>query len=141
MDISSGLKQATALAKEKKFDLAIELLMKLLPAMAIQGGFPHSAYTKIVPYFQKAGRYAEVEEYCNNFLFTLIKKECKNTFGHQSSETINAFINLHSSMVYDKLRLCAKREKQSADIVRFTKSQTAFYELYEAWLIKEHGET
>ena len=31
MDISSGLKQATALAKEKKFDLAIELLMKLLP--------------------------------------------------------------------------------------------------------------
>ena len=141
MDISAQLKQATVFAKAKEFNQAIDLLMELLPLMSTQGGFPHSAYTKIIPYFQKAGRYSEVEQFCKTYLFLSIKRECEKTFGHKPCETITAFIHLHTSMIYDKLSLCAKREKLSEDMERFNYAKGAHYDIYETWFATEHGET
>jgi len=139
MDISTQLKQATVFAKEKEFNQAIDLLIEILPLMATQGGFPHSAYTKIIPYFQKAGRYSEVEQFCKTYLFVSIKRECEKTFGHQPRETITAFIHLHTSMIYDKLLLCAKREKLKEDMERFGYAKSAHYDIYESWLVTECG--
>ncbi|WP_017219792.1 hypothetical protein [Moritella dasanensis] len=141
MDISVNLKEATTLAKSKNYDQAIELLIELLPIMASQGGFPHSAYTKIIPYFQKAGRYSEVEEFCKTYLFISIKRDCDKTFAHKPKETGSAFIHLHTTMVYDKLLLCAKREKCQDDMARFQNAKVAHYDIYESWFLKEHGYT
>ncbi|GAA60771.1 hypothetical protein P20652_2638 [Pseudoalteromonas sp. BSi20652] len=81
MDISENLKSATAFAKDKNFDSAIELLQQVLPSMAIQAGYPYSSYTKIIPYFQKAQRYSEVELYCEAVLIPLVKRDCKKLLG------------------------------------------------------------
>ncbi len=138
-DISTLLENATALAKDKKFDEAIGLLVNLVPSMANQGGFSHAQYTKVIPYFQKAGRYSEVESYCEDVLIGAVKSDCDKTFGHQPKETKEAFINLYASKIYDKLRLCAQRENLSDEVKRFRALQQRHYSKYEAWFEKEHG--
>ena len=140
MNISENLKSATAFAKDKNFDSAIELLQKVIPNMAIQAGYPYSSYTKIIPYFQKAQRYSEVESYCEVVLLPLVKRDCEKTFGHQPKETVLAFYNLHTSMIYEKLALCAKREKNKIDEKRFKLQKSKHYVIYDEWFAKEHGE-
>ncbi len=139
MDISDKLKSATAFAKDNNFDSAIEVLQEVLPNMAIQAGYPHSSYTKIIPYFQKAQRYSEVESYCESVLLPLVKQDCEKAFGHKPSETILAFYNLHVSMVYEKLALCSKREKNKEDEKRFKFEKDKHYIIYDEWFAKEHG--
>ncbi|WMO12564.1 hypothetical protein [Pseudoalteromonas piscicida] len=137
-EINEQLKVATSLAKENSFDEAIELLQAIIPQMGQIGGYSHSSYTKIIPYFQKAGRYSEVEEYCKNDLFEAVVTDCKNVFGHQSDETIKAFIHLFKYKIYDKLRLCAQREKDFDSKRRFEEAGRCNYEIYEKWLDKQN---
>lgn len=128
-DINTLMKSATALAKEYRFDEAIELLKNLVPSMAKQGGFSHAQYAKIIPYFQKAGRYSEAERYCESVLLKATKSDCYKTFAHQPKATREAFSNLHTSKIYDKLRLCAQREKLPGEVKRFKALEQRHYAL------------
>tara|TARA_R110002012_G_scaffold309334_1_gene516289 strand:- start:26 stop:463 length:438 start_codon:yes stop_codon:yes gene_type:complete len=136
-EMNEQLKIATSLAKEKRFDEAIELLQTIIPQMGQIGGYSHSSYTKIIPYFQKAGKYFEVEEYCKGDLFAAVVTDCRNVLGHQPEETINAFIHLFTCKIYDKLRLCAQRESDLDSKLRFEDAGRYHYEIYEKWLDKQ----
>lgn len=137
-EVNKQLKIATSLAKEKRYDEAIKLLQDIIPQMGKIGGYSHSSYTKIIPYFQKAGRYSEVEEYCKSDLFAAVVSDCRGVFGHQSEETIKAFIHLFTCKIYDKLRLCAQRENDLGSKLRFEDTERHHYEVYEKWLDKQN---
>ncbi|MBA6411152.1 hypothetical protein H4J63_17930 [Pseudoalteromonas sp. 5Ae-yellow] len=136
-EINVQLKIATSLAKGKRFDEAIEVLQAIIPKMGKTGGYSHSSYTKIIPYFQKAGRYLEVEEYCKSDLFEAVVTDCRNVLGHQPEETIIAFINLFTCKIFDKLRFCAQKENDLDSKLRFEDAGRYHYEIYEKWLDKQ----
>lgn len=77
MDIRESTKTATALAKSGDYDGAISLLQSIIPKMAKTGGFSGGLYTKIIPYFQKAGRYKEGVEYAERTLIPAFRDDCK----------------------------------------------------------------
>ncbi|GIU09190.1 MULTISPECIES: hypothetical protein [unclassified Shewanella] len=138
MDIREATKRATSLFKERKLDDAVELLKSVVPEMAKVGGFTKGDYTKIIPYFQKAGRYQESVEYSENVLVPAIEEDCRRTFNHKCREIQQAFQSLGISEVYDKLRLCAKREKIPSDESKYGKLSIEAYERYTELL--ETGE-
>ncbi|KPQ20222.1 hypothetical protein [Halomonas sp. HL-93] len=138
MDIRESTKTATALAKSGDYDGAISLLQSIIPKMAKTGGFSGGLYTKIIPYFQKAGRYKEGVEYAERTLIPAFRDDCKKTFGHKCKEIQEAFQNLGVSSVYEKLKLCAKREKSPDDESLFERYAKDFHSQYEKLL--EAGE-
>lgn len=139
MDIRESTKTATALAKDGDYDSAIYLLKLVVPEMAKAGGFSSGSYTKIIPYFQKAGRYKEGVKYAESTLISATKKDCKKTFSHKCKEIQEAFQSLGISSIYEKLKLCAKREKLADDESKFERLGKDFYSEYERLL--EEGET
>jgi hypothetical protein len=136
MDIHEATKSATRLAKEGKLDDAIERLKSIIPEMAKVGGFTSGGYTKIIPYFQKAGRYQESIEFSKNVLPLAIEKDCQKTFHQKPLEIQQAFYNLEISAIYDKLRLCAKRENIPRDESKFEQLSIEAFDLYTELLDK-----
>lgn len=130
MDIRETTKKATNLAKCGKFNDAVEQLKLIVPEMAKIGGFTRGSYTKIIPYFQKAGRYQEGIEYAESILIPAIKHDCQKIFNHKCKEIQQAFQNLGISEVYDKLRLCAKRERIPNDESKYEQRSIDAYERY-----------
>jgi hypothetical protein len=118
MDIYTTTKQATELHKAGDTDGAIELLKSINPLMAQQGDF--NGLLKIIPYFQKAGRYSEGVEYAEHQLIPLISLACKVCFSQRSEQTIESFRLRQTAELYAKLSLIAKREKVPSDLSRFT---------------------
>ncbi|HDY7832536.1 TPA: hypothetical protein RQK25_004446 [Vibrio vulnificus] len=135
--IDKKLKDATALAKAGNFEASISLLKTVVKEMGRVGGYPHSAFCKIIPYFQKAGLYDQAETYCINDLFSAVETNCRMMFRQRNEETIQAFIHLHKAMIFDKLRLIAKRERRASDESRFVEQQSKHYSIYEQWFEKE----
>ncbi|WP_406610728.1 hypothetical protein [Agarivorans sp. JK6] len=128
MDTYELVKQASALAKLKKYDEAINLLNELRVEHQI------SCSEKIIPYYQKAGRYNELEKYCIETLIPMDSRVAKNTFSHKCKELQHAFVNLSVYKIYMKLALCAKREKNGFDELRFLSEASLYYEQYETSL-------
>lgn len=85
MDVAQHLKQATALAKSGDHDSAIEVLLRALPFMVSSGGHPNASFTKIIPYFQKAGRYDEGVRFALDELVLFMTENQKKDFCTQSS--------------------------------------------------------
>lgn len=127
-------KQATSYAKAKDFDKAIEILDQLISDLDKYELDHSSLLIKIIPYFQKAGKYSEVERYVLSRVLPILEKTKQKAFQHKSDMTQLAFIELYLYRIYDKLRLCAKREKQSADEQRFTAESKSHYGNYERYL-------
>lgn len=127
-EISGLMKDATAETKEGNFIQAIavvrEALSKIKQSNLLYG---HGFYTKIIPYYQKAGLYSEVESFCLNELVPDIREAVQRGMGHRCIEIQEIHFYQYIAMVYDKLRLVAKREKEQADEARFFKE----YEFYE----------
>nr|BAM75715.1 hypothetical protein [uncultured microorganism] len=135
-EISDALKKSSALAKENKFDDAIELLKETLPKMFSAGtSYPGDTYAKIIPYFQKAGHYLEIEAFSIKYLIPEVELKAKKNFSHKSIEIQNAFGSLYVSDIYKKMALCAKREKLKSDESRFNdltqEYKTKYSELLE----------
>ncbi len=57
--INALIKRASAEAKSRDFVAAIEILKKAYSKTQYSELFYDSGFTKIIPYFQKAGRYDE----------------------------------------------------------------------------------
>lgn len=117
---------ASALAREKKFNEAIELLMEYygqsLPSDA--------GLIKVVPYFQKAGRYSELDEICRHTIVPKLEEGNQVCFQHKCLEIRSAFMNLKLHQLYKKLALCAKREKLSSDESEYKKISFYHYKEY-----------
>ncbi|MEF1220959.1 hypothetical protein REH76_24905, partial [Photobacterium damselae] len=86
----SEIKTASALAKDKKFNEAIEVL----DSFYSRGVASRDDLIKIIPYFQKAGRYSEVEAYCEKIIVPYLKKDNESVFSHKCVEIQGAFFNL-----------------------------------------------
>lgn len=134
MDINESTKVATSLAKEGKFDEAIDLLKKIILEMPKVGGFSKSNYTKIIPYFQKSNRYYDGISYSEDNIIFAIEADCRKTFGHKCKEIQQAFHSIGISEVYDKLRLCAKREGIIDDETKYKALSLEAYEKYSKLL-------
>ncbi len=135
LDIIAITKKASGLAKDNQLNEAIELLKSIIPEMAKLGGYGKS-YVKIIPYFQKAGRYQEGVDYTENVLIPYIKQDCCKVFGHRCEEMQQAFQFINISKAYDKLRLCAKREKVPGDELKFEQLSLDAHERYANLLPK-----
>ena len=125
MDTYDLIKQATSLAKLKKYDEAIYLLNELRVNHKI------SCSDKIIPYYQKAGRYSELEKHCTEVLIPMDSRITQDAFSHKCRELQHAFISLSVYKIYNKLALCAKREKLKPDESRFLEEASSYYHLYE----------
>lgn len=144
MDTYTLVKRASAFARDKEFDKAIEVLNEVYT----QGEPDEAALIKVIPYFQKAGRYDELHEYCTEMLLPKISSYNKTCFAHRCQEIQLAFENLGLHRLYSKLELCAKREKKEQDRLSFHSLSTSHYAEYERLLTmgeknekhKEYGE-
>ncbi|MEZ9950911.1 hypothetical protein AB4395_00355 [Vibrio splendidus] len=132
MDTYELVKHATSLAKSKKYDEAIDFLNQLYET----NDMSDSDIIKIIPYYQKSGRYGELESYCIETLIPLISSVNERTFLHKCKEIQHAFISLSIYKIYNKLELCAKREKIEADKSKFSSKAVLYYQLYEINLAK-----
>lgn len=97
MDTYTSVKRASAFARNKEFSKAIEVLNEVYT----QGEPDEAALIKIIPYFQKAGRYNELHEYCTKMLIPKISFCNRTYFAHKCQEIQQAFENLglHSVVV------------------------------------------
>ncbi|SEH07617.1 hypothetical protein [Candidatus Venteria ishoeyi] len=138
-DIGENLKLATALAKENKFKESIELLKITLEKIFLSGiSYPSSTHVKILPYMQKAGQYIEIESFCENYLIPNGQEKVKSSFSHKCLEIQQAFCSLHVSDIYNKMALCAKREKAISDESKFEEFSKKYRAEYEELI--EQGE-
>lgn len=131
MDIYEQVKNATSLAKSKKYDEAILLLNKLYEDYEMS----EADIIKIIPYYQKAGRYGELENYCERVLIPMVSRANERNFSHKCKEIQHAFISLSLYKIYNKLELCAKREKINFDKLKFSARAASYYRLYEDYLV------
>ncbi|ANQ22666.1 hypothetical protein BA893_13780 [Vibrio natriegens] len=130
MDTYNLIKRASAFAREKEFNKAIAVLNEVY----VQGEPDVSTLIKVIPYFQKAGRYDELQAYCKNILIPQLSISNKNIFSHKCQEIQQAFENLGLHKLYSKLELCAKREKNEHDRLAFHALSTSHYLEYERYL-------
>ena len=126
------VKHATSLAKCKKFDDAIDVLNELYKTDEMSD----ADIIKVIPYYQKSGRYLELESYCEKTLIPLVSRISERTFHHKCKEIQHAFISLSIYKIYNKLELCAKREKMDSDKSKFSSKAESYYQLYETNLVK-----
>ncbi|MBT42527.1 MAG: hypothetical protein CMF12_08390 [Idiomarina sp.] len=136
LEVSEKTKKASSLAREKKFDEAIKVLGKLIKGLE-KCNLDHSdVCIKIIPYFQKAGRFDELESYVNETLIPVGRAVTKKSFSHQNKHIQDAFTHLFLSRVYDKVRLSAKREKNNELKSYYGDKSQQEYDRYEAALEK-----
>lgn len=127
-EISGLMKKASVEAKNKNFTLAIEIVKQALNKIKQSNLlYSHANYTKIIPYFQKAGLYSEVEKFCLEELIPSIRDAFKKGMAQRCCEIQEVHFYQYIARVYDKLRLVAKREKLGEDESRFFEEQN-FYE-------------
>lgn len=78
-------------------------------------------------------------EYAESTLIPAVKDDCQKTFIHKCKEVQEAFQKLGASSVYEKLKLCAKREKSAEDESLFERYAKDLESQYKQLL--EAGET
>ncbi len=127
IEISELQKQATIEAKNKSFVEAIDVMKVALEKVKkSELLYSDSTYIKVIPYFQKAGLYTEVEEFCLNELIPSIRTAFHKGMPQRCIETREVHFFQYVSKVYDKLRLAAKREKNGVDETRFIKERESY---------------
>ncbi|PSU86707.1 hypothetical protein C0W42_19665 [Photobacterium kishitanii] len=127
----SDIKTASALAKDKRFNEAIEVL----DSFYSQGEASRDDLIKIIPYFQEAGRYSEVEVYCEKVIIPNLKNDNESVFSHKCVEIREAFFNLALHKMYAKISLCAKREKIKVEEEKYSKLSDDTFEKYQSQLV------
>ncbi|MCC4860690.1 hypothetical protein [Vibrio splendidus] len=87
-EISDLIKKASAEDKKNNFILAIELTKKALSKIEQSNLlYSNASYTKVIPYYQKAGLYSEVEKYCLDELVPSIREALKKGMSQRCTET------------------------------------------------------
>jgi hypothetical protein len=128
-EISELMKKATASVKENKPDLAINFVNEALNQIKLSKLLYSSVnYTKIIPYYQKAGRYSEVELFCLDKLVPSVRGALQQAMSQRCQEIQEVHFYQYLSRIYDKLRMVAQRDNKLDDKARFIKE----YNFYEA---------
>jgi hypothetical protein len=127
-EISELMKKATASVKEDNLDFAINFVSEALKKMKLSKLLYSPAnYTKIIPYYQKAGRYSEVELFCLDILVPSVRVALQQAMSQRCQETLEVHLYQYISRIYDKLHLAAQRDDNPDDKARFIKEHN-FYE-------------
>ncbi|AGP79825.1 hypothetical protein I633_21991 (plasmid) [Alteromonas mediterranea 615] len=134
MNIQNLTKQATAFARDGDFGQAISILKDLIPVMAESGGFSASSYYKIIPYFQKAGRYQESLNYTKEVIIPAVIADRKSSHGHCVPEILQALTHNCISQIFNKLALAAKREGEAEHLDSFKALEQEHYDKYQVLL-------
>lgn len=134
MDINEITRKATGLAKSGDLNAAIDLLKIAINRMQAVGGYSNNGYTKIIPYFQKAGRYKEAIDFSFSHLIPAVTADCKISFQHKCTEIQEAFTELSKHQIFDKLRLNSKREGIKSDEEKFDDLSKIHFENYQKFL-------
>jgi|AntDeeMinimDraft_8_1070380.scaffolds.fasta_scaffold00323_3 hypothetical protein len=115
-EVDRLLKHASENARKKDFNAAIEVMKKALNKVwGSDVSYSFETYTKILPYFQKAGLYGDGIEFANKELIPKLVQSYE-----ESGSTGRAFICLYVGKVFEKLALNAKRENKVEDELFFT---------------------
>lgn len=129
--ISQLQKEATAYKKKGNIKKAINLLKKSLKLIQKSSvGFDHYSFTKIIPYMQLAGKYSKLETFIYKKIIPIMKINNQAAFSHQNKQIQDAYFNLKLSYIYDKMRLCAQREGNLTDKVKFSNLSEESYNTY-----------
>lgn len=131
MDINEITRKASSLAKSGDFNAAIEILKIAINRMKAVGGYSNNGYTKIIPYFQKAGRYKEAIDFSFSHLIPAVSEDCKISFQHKCTEIQEAFTESSKHQIFDKLRLNSKREGIKSDEEKFDNLSKIHFENYK----------
>lgn len=126
------IKRASSLARKKCFDEAIDVLISVYKS----GDYNDSDLFKIVPYFQKAGRYIELESFCEETIIPSLKYVYGNLFHHKCLEIQTAYVHIGLYKLCGKLELCAKREKLKEDELKYRHMASLHLSEYEKYLAK-----
>lgn len=113
--ITELTKTSSKQAKEKDFNGAIDTFDRVLRLYSQSELFYGRAYVKAIPYFQKAGRYSELNQYCSKKLLPQVNSDVERIFSTKAKSIQDWFVTGVEINIYDKLRLSAKREKISSD--------------------------
>ena len=86
-EISDLMKKATASVREENHDLAVNFVNEALNKIKLSKLlYSHADYTKIIPYYQKAGRYSEVERLCLDKLVPSIRGALQKAMSQRCQE-------------------------------------------------------
>lgn len=119
-EIGELMKLATAKSKENKYSEAVEILKVALSKISKSALlYGHASYTKIIPYFQKAGRYQEAEKFCIQYIIPATAEAIKNGMSQRCKQIQDLHSLQHKSAIYEKLFLIAKREQNTDDQKQF----------------------
>lgn len=120
------LKSASASAKENEFDAAISTMQKALENMWVSDvTFSPANIAKIIPYFQKAGRYSDGVAFADKYLIPKLVEGY-----NEAGSTDRALICLYVAKVHEKLALNAKREKIKEDETFFSNKAAEMLNAY-----------
>ncbi|MCP4261308.1 MAG: hypothetical protein GY774_27985 [Planctomycetes bacterium] len=129
-DAGVQVKLASKLAKNKDFNGAIDALHEVYK----NNGASESNLIKILPYYQKAGRYSEMFAFCQNVAVPNIEILNSKAFSHKCEELKECFFNLSMSRLYGKMALCAEREGADGEAEEYIKQEKEYGEEYERLL-------
>ncbi|NRQ44487.1 hypothetical protein HRH59_18260 [Rheinheimera sp. YQF-2] len=125
-EVDRLLKSASASAKAKDFDAAISKMKEALENMWVSDvTFSPANIAKIIPYFQKAGRYSDGVAFADKYLIPKLVEGYD-----QAGSTDRAFICRYVGEVHQKLALNAKREKIKDDETFFSSKAAEMQDAY-----------
>ena len=125
------IKLASQAQREGRNVEALNLMKEVIQQGTDTGeALDRGVFTKIIPYFQKAGLYLEMEPYCHEHLFLHWNRSISRSLGHQPVDIQKAYFFLGVSKVCSKMALAAKREKQVTDEQNFLKEAKHHNSLY-----------
>lgn len=130
-DAADQVKLASKLAKNKDFNGAIDALHEVYK----NNGASESNLIKILPYYQKAGRYSEMFAFCQDVAVPHIERLSNETFSHKCEEIEECFFNLSISRLYEKMAMCAEREGDDGGVEEYIKQAKEHSEEYKRLLL------
>lgn len=120
-EISELMKAATAKSKENQYSEAVDILKIALSKIAKSTLlYSPSDYTKIIPYFQKAERYQEAEQFCLDQLIPDTISAVKRGMSQRCKEVQALHSLQYKAAIYDKLILIAKRESRPLEEKKYS---------------------
>lgn len=125
-EINSLIKKASLSARDKQFDKAITFCKDAYEITKKSDLIYGKRLAKILPYFQKAGRYKEAEPYCRDVLIPLHNANIVRVAKHKHAKMKEWQFFLLLPVLFDKLRLAAKREGDKEDESRFIQEVQAY---------------
>jgi len=114
--VSKLLMKATQKHDEKKLDSAIDCLREAYDLMDGTIFYPIATFLRLPLYLQQSGRYPEARLDFENLLAGTTAR-INREFSHISGDERESLAAMDRSVIYDKMRLAAQREKHLPHVI------------------------